>query len=301
MRLYPLLAILALLLLAGCVPVAKEPFYTPGDLVFEKALIGDYMQGPEQTVFLKRGEGKSYLYGPADKEKDARPAYLIKLGDYYFMDQEMPGQGQHFFYKVGVVGQEVRVWVMSVPWLKAVVEKDPKAIAYEIKKEVTKENGKEVVHEQFIFTGPTKDMQAFVLRYIDTPEAWVGPVSYQAKFDMPIKAHGLMSKKQQTFECWYEFRTIVGKLAADPMADPVKVVDKAAADLGSLSGKGIDPEAIAVVKEASKTLEGMAEKIRKGEEARPLIKAFVKEMAVPAGKTAGKLSDRYSMKFGVIN
>ncbi len=301
MRLSMLFAILAVLVLVGCVPVAKEPLYAPNDIVFEKALVGDYQQASEQTVFLNKGAGKAYLYGQVGQEKDARTVRLLKLGDYYFMDQEMPAQGQHFFFKVGVVGQEVRVWVLSVPWLKALVEKDPKAVAYEIKREVTREGGREIVREQFILTGPTKDMQAFVLRYLDTPEAWVGPIPYKAKSEMPIKGAGLMSQKQQTFECWFEFRTIVGKLAADPLTDPGKVVAKAAEDLGSVSGKGIDPEAAAVVKKASQDLQAMTDKIRKGEEAQPLIKAFLKETAGPAREAAAKLSDRYSLKFGVIN
>lgn len=297
MRLSTVFAILAVLVFAGCVPVANEPLYTPDDIVFEKALVGEYLR-PEETVFLKKGEGKSYLYGQAGKEKEARAVRLLKLGDYYFMDEEMPVQGQHFFFKVGVVGQEVRVWVMSVPWLKALVEKDPKAVAHEIKRTVIKEGGNEVAREQFIFTGPTKDLQTFVLRYLDTPEAWIGPVTYKAKLEMPVKAAGLLSKKQQTFECWFEFRTIVRKLAADPLTDPAKTVAKAAEDLGSVSGKGIDPEAAAVVKEASQALQKMAEKVSKGEEARPLIKAFLKETAGPANKAAAKLSDRYSLKFG---
>jgi hypothetical protein len=297
MRLTTLFALLVVLL-AGCVPLAKEPLYTPADLVFEKALVGDYRQG-EQTVFLKEGEGKSYLHGQAGQ--NALPVRLFKLGDYYFMDEELAAQGQHFFFKVGVVGQEVRVWTMSVPWLETVVQKNPKAVAHEIQREVVHENGKDVVHEQFILTGPTKDVQAFVLHSVNTPAAWNGPVIYKAKVELPIRDTGLMSKKQQTFESWFEFRTVVEKLAADPLADPINVVTKAAMDLGSLSGDGIDPEAAAVVKKAGQALQKVADQVRKGEEARPLIRVFREETAGPAREAAAKLSGRYALRFGILD
>jgi hypothetical protein len=299
MRLITLFALLVLVLLAGCVPLTKEPLYTPDDLIFEKALVGDYREGPEQTVFLKEGPGKSYLHGQGGAA--GVPARLLKLGDHYFMDEDSATPGYHFFFKVGVVGQEVRVWSMSVGWLKGLVQKDPKAVAYEIKREIVKEGDKDVERETFILTGPTKDLQAFVRGVVDTPEAWNGPFIYKAKFELPIKDAGLVSKKQQTFECWFEFRTIVRNLAADPLTDPVNVVNRAAEDLGSLSGDGIDPEAAGVAKKASQALEKVAEQIRKGGEARPLIKAFLKDTAGPAREAATKLSGRYSLKFGVID
>jgi hypothetical protein len=299
MRLITLFALLVVVLLAGCVPLTKEPLYNPDDLLFEKALVGDYREGPEQTVFLKEGPGQSYLQGHVGEQ--GVPVRLLKLGDHYFMDEDSGTPGQHFFFKVGVVGQEVRVWTMSVPWLKTLVEKDPKAVAYEIKREVVKEGDKDVERDTFILTGPTKDLQAFVRGFVDTPEAWRGPFIYKAKFELPVKDMGLLSKKQQTFECWFEFRTIVRNLAADPLADPVNVVTKAAEDLGSLGGDGIDPEAAAVAKKASQALQKVADQVRKGEEARPLIKAFLKETAGPAREAATKLSGRYSLKFGVID
>src|SRR5437868_6077119 len=108
MRLIALFALLVVVLMVGCVPLTKEPLYTPDDLVFEKALVGDFREGPEQMVFLKEGSGKSYLHGHAGEA--GVPARLFKLGDHYFMDEDSTPQGQHFFFKVGVVGQEVRAW-----------------------------------------------------------------------------------------------------------------------------------------------------------------------------------------------
>jgi hypothetical protein len=287
MRLSTLFAILAVLVFAGCVPVANEPLYTPGDIVFEKALVGEYLQGPEKTVFLKKGEGKSYLYSQAGQEK-ASPVRLLKVGDYYFMDEEMPGQGQHFFFKVGVVGQEVRVWVMSVPWLKALVEKDPKAVAFEIKRKVIKEGGNEVVREQFIFTCPTKGMQAFVLRYLDTPEPGSAG-TLQGQGGDAGQARRPAEQEAADVRVLVRVPHHREEPGRRPTHRPRQGGGQGGRGPGSVSGEGIDPEAAAVVKQASQALQGMADQVRKGEEARPLIKAFLKEMAGPARKAAAKL------------
>jgi hypothetical protein len=291
------------LLLASCVPVSKQPLYSPNDLIFEEGLVGDWQQpGQKDVPFLKKGDGKSYLYG---EKKDAEPTIeyrLLKLGEHYFLDGTgIGGAGGHVFFKVGVVGQEARVRFLHPEWLLALVKKDPKAVTHEVNRKVITENGQEKVQEEVVLTGPTKELQAFVLAQVDSPSAWLGPVVFKAMQNTAVTEAGLFSKKQQTFEYWFEFRTALRSLASKQGDDPVSAVSDAATFVTELPGEGVDADAVALGTETSRKLERIVEQVRKGEPAGTLIQAFLKETAEPTRKTAANLAERYSLTFRGID
>lgn len=163
------------LLLASCVQ-SLHPLYTDKDLVFEPALVGTWeSEGGNLWIFLKSGE-KSYELVYQEKETPAKfQAHLVKLGQYQFLDlypasldlkndlQQAHILYTHTFFRVWLEHDTLRLAILEHDWLKRMIDQKKISIKHE------------VVDKRVILTAPTKDLQKFVLKYANDPEAFPKP------------------------------------------------------------------------------------------------------------------------------
>ena len=81
-----------LLALPGCFLPSANPLHDEDCIVFRDDLVGQYKQD-ESTRILRKGEGKFYtivIPGEDGDREATMQAALVKLGDEYFVDWEIP-------------------------------------------------------------------------------------------------------------------------------------------------------------------------------------------------------------------
>lgn len=166
-------------LLAGCVPIAVQPFYRMADVIHDPALLGtwkDKPDGKERWTFTA-AEGKSYaLEIQSDDQRGVFVAYLFKLGNERFLDlypaktpleekleknpynvSLIPG---HVFVRVRATDPALRMSGMGLDWLRQRLKEDPKAVEHS------------VIEDRVVFTGSTEAMQAFIKQHLTNADAW---------------------------------------------------------------------------------------------------------------------------------
>jgi len=184
------------LLLPGCVP-SVNPLYTEKDLVFDPALIGTWGESDskETWVFEKSGDKKYKLLQTDNEERTAEfEVHLVKLKEHLFLDLYLinPGPGEwkindlakfgfiirpaHMFLKVTQIEPKLQMSFLDPSWLKELVEKDPKAIGHEKLR-----NSSDQKEEQIVLTASTKDLQSFVLKYVNDEKAFGKPGEMEKK------------------------------------------------------------------------------------------------------------------------
>jgi len=168
-------------LLGGCVPVMSlHPLYTKEDVVFEKKLLGTWMQDDNETIWefkCPNEPGKTYKFTFSDKEgqKGSFDAHLTKLQDKLFLDV-YPGEPPwdekdpnrlvwpyntlflipaHTFIKIDSIEPQSKMRLTDDDEMEKLLKEDPNAVKHES------------VKDGFILTASTKELQAFVLKYAD--------------------------------------------------------------------------------------------------------------------------------------
>lgn len=163
------------LLLAGCIP-SIHPLYGPGDLAFAEELLGIWeRRGDKARWAFTAYAPKSYrLVQTDDKGREGRfEARLLRLDGKLFLDlypEDAPGElneyyrahlvKTHTFLHVEALEPRLRLRGMNHGWLRQLLEKSPGAIAHERR------------GNRIVLTAPTGELQAFVLRHLETPEAF---------------------------------------------------------------------------------------------------------------------------------
>jgi hypothetical protein len=174
--------IAAILLLAGCIP-SLHPLYTEKDVFFDPALLGTWRQrGEEVSWAFSAHEPRAYRLVFADEKKreGVFSVRLLRLEGKMFLDlyPEDPAKEMNAYYKAHLVKAHtfmavqqiepvLRMSAMSHNWLDDLLKKNPGAIAHE-------RRGNEIV-----FTAGTREMQAFVLKHLSTPEAFGKPTEME--------------------------------------------------------------------------------------------------------------------------
>ena len=162
----------------GCIP-SLHPIYTENDLIFDKALVGQWKdQDPNshrQWRFTSSNE-ESYrlVYGNSDGEQSVFHAHLARIQGTMFLDvqpEERELRADPFFESHVILGHsflhveriqpQLRLRAMDPTWLEQHLEKNPEAIACE------KLNG------DIVITASTQELQRFVLRHVTTEGAFM--------------------------------------------------------------------------------------------------------------------------------
>ncbi|MDE3068054.1 MAG: hypothetical protein KGJ60_10955 [Verrucomicrobiota bacterium] len=179
-------ALLALaLFLAGCVVTSVYPFYTDKDLVSNPVLPGKWVDAdatnpPSEYAQIKPLDGKGYwvtLVGA--QETNSMEAHLFRLKQQLFLDtfptnRSLDYVPTHQVSKVLQIVPRLETADLNYDWLSHLLEKHPKAIRHLVLPEKPGEEGGRIV-----LTADTKELQRFLLKYVNNTNAWNNPSHYK--------------------------------------------------------------------------------------------------------------------------
>jgi hypothetical protein len=175
-----------MLFFAGCVVTSVYPYYTGKDLVFDRALLGDWVEAgatnasAEYARFEQAGE-KDYrvtIFGT--DETNSMEAHLFRLKQQLFLDvcptnRSLDFVPTHQVSKVMQIGPGIETANLNYDWLAKLLEKNPRAIRHMVLREKTgDEHGGRIV-----LTAETKELQRFLLKYVNDPNAWNEPSQFK--------------------------------------------------------------------------------------------------------------------------
>jgi hypothetical protein len=184
MRVVKSLIVIAVgVLLTSCTP-SLHPLYTEKELIFEPALLGRWVledDGHNKTEWtFGKLEGSTYRLMTVDDDGAARfEARLLKLGPHLFLDlypEEPEGKTgfynlhmvrAHTFLRVKVEDHVLSVSMLDQEWLEKGVETGGLKIAHER------------VNGGLLLTAPTPELQQFVLKVADNPDAFPETSSFR--------------------------------------------------------------------------------------------------------------------------
>lgn len=174
---------LALLLLAGCVTLSVYPYYTAKDVIFDSALLGNWIEEGKtnadgQVWTFEKINERAYRFTVTDTDKDKFEfdAHLFKLKGHTFLDclrrdrerDEFTVPG-HVLLRVDQLQPTLEVRVLDYDWLKKLLEKNPKAIRHAL---IPKAGANGNESEDLVLTASTAELQKFILKHLNTEEAW---------------------------------------------------------------------------------------------------------------------------------
>ena len=184
------IALTLLIVMCGCIE-SLHPFYSEKDLVFEPALVGTWSEpgstSEESWAFAPSGE-KAYrlVVTDSDGRSGAFEAHLASLKgalilDLYPEDPELTAstfykdhlQKVHSFVRVVKVGKVLTMSALDVTWLQDFLKKRPRALKHEKTK------------DGILLTASTQELQAFILKHLNTPGAFQDPIDFSRRGDTP--------------------------------------------------------------------------------------------------------------------
>ena len=181
-------------LLGGCVPVMSlHPLYTEKDVVFDKKLLGTWVQNDSNNTWeFKYPDESKKAYGlvfcDEEDKKGSFVAHLVKLRNRLFLDvypSKFPGeQGSnepeweynmlfflpvHTFIKIESIEPQLKMRLTDDDEMEKLLKEDPNAVKYEL------------ADDKLILTASTKELQAFVLKYADDSRVFSDAIVYSRK------------------------------------------------------------------------------------------------------------------------
>jgi len=176
----------AMLFLAGCVVTSIYPYYTDKDLVFDPTMLGDWVdagqtnQTSDYVRFEQTGEKDYRVTAFGAGETNSSDAHLFRLKNQLFVDvcstnRSLDFVPVHQVSKVTQIGPMVETANLNYDWLTKLLGKNPKAIRHMLLHENTgEEQGGRVV-----LTADTKELQRFILKYVNNTNAWKEPTQWK--------------------------------------------------------------------------------------------------------------------------
>lgn len=153
------------------------PLYTDQDVVFEPALLGEWVSEDDSTetmTFEKQGENKYKLrYIDQDSVEGELAVQLLRLNGALFMDISL-GESDlklsslhifvllpvHNFFLISQLDSTLQLSSLEFGWLKELLEKEPEAIRHE------------KVDSSIVLTAAPKELQKFLLKHLKTEGAF---------------------------------------------------------------------------------------------------------------------------------
>lgn len=190
------LALGTVLLISGCFPLSLHPLYTDSDLVFDAGLVNVWRGEDDHWRFTQAGD-KEYRLVYTDKEGKTGQFEVrqLQLGGPRFLDFFPTEKGgaatsmseavqyhlipTHTFAKVSRTETNLALSFLSLDWLGKLLEKDPQAIRHE---RIGTNND-----ETILLTAPTRELQKFVLKYLEDKDAFLQPIDLKRQRPEPKK------------------------------------------------------------------------------------------------------------------
>jgi hypothetical protein len=172
------LATLGAIILAGCIPLSLNPFYTEKDLSFDPALVGRWgEQDKGAQVSFEQNGVSAYLM--VDLEGDSTlkfEVHLFKVGGKLLMDIypksaslgkndlfEMHLIRGHSLLRVDQIAPSLITSGLEKKWLTELLSKDTEALPHVIS------------DDQLVLTATTLELQSFILKHVADENAWEKP------------------------------------------------------------------------------------------------------------------------------
>lgn len=163
------------LLLGGCVISSVYPFYTDKDVAFDATLVGEWAENAEAKdiwKFTRQGTNK-YLVQIVEPDKNTDlEGCLFKLDGQLYLDllgkeQSMTSVPVHLVMRLELAEPALRMASQSVKWLDDWLRQNPAALKHH---RVRTGDGPE--DYRVVLTAETADLQKFLVKQKDNPEAW---------------------------------------------------------------------------------------------------------------------------------
>ena len=216
-------------LLGGCVPIfSLHPLYTKKDVVFKQELVGVWADPnePEGTWEFKRNDESKDAYelivhlAEADDDADdfeakgLFDAHLVNLKGQLFLDiypadegfeQTLESLGQaakdpnnkvwainymiftvpvHTFIKVDLTESTLKMRLTDDDLMEKLLEQNPSAVEHAV-----------IDEKRILLTAPTKELQAFVLKYADGDKLFEEPTVFKRIKAKSVKKTGDSAQK----------------------------------------------------------------------------------------------------------
>ena len=175
-----------MLFFTSCVVTSIYPYYTDKDLVSDPAMLGDWMDAGQtndtsEYVRIERTGEKDYrATGFGTGETNSSDVHLFRLNNQLFVDvcstnRSLDFVPVHQVSKVIQIGPALETANLNYDWLAKLLEKNPKAVRHMLLREKTgDEQGGRVV-----LTADTKELQRFILKYVNNTNAWEEPTQWK--------------------------------------------------------------------------------------------------------------------------
>lgn len=171
--------------LSSCIP-SLYPLYKQENLISSTQLVGDWETADQdQWNFAAPVETGSFTYELSIAQNRAFETHLVKLGDNHFMNFYPLERGAdsfnhdefyashflpiHTFAKVEVSANELKVWFFDTEWLASLLEQRKIRIRHE------------VLEYGPVLSASTDELQKFLLKYADHPDAYLDPVTFNRR------------------------------------------------------------------------------------------------------------------------
>jgi hypothetical protein len=171
-----------MLFLAGCVVTSIYPYYTDKDLVVDPTMLGKWEETgktnetSEYVRFEPIGTNGYWATVLGSDETNSFEVHLFRLKARLFLDSFPTNRSldyvpTHQVSKVTQTGPALETANLNYDWLAKLLEKNPKAVRHMVLREKPgDEQGGRV-----ILTADTKELQRFILKYVNNTNAWEEP------------------------------------------------------------------------------------------------------------------------------
>jgi hypothetical protein len=167
---------------AGCVVTSICPYYTDKDLVFDPAVLGDWVDASETngtSEYVKiesRGEAGYWATVCEARETNSIEVHLFRLKQQLFLDscptnRSLDFVPVHQVSKVMQIGPVIETANLNYDWLAKLLEQNPRAIRHF----VLREKPEDKQGGRIVLTADTKELQRFLLKYVNNTNAWKEP------------------------------------------------------------------------------------------------------------------------------
>ncbi len=171
------------LLFSGCLVISVYPYYNEKDLTFEPGLLGSWTKisdQPEHWKFEKSDANGYQLTVSDNSSTKVMQAHVFKLHGQSFLDLYAPDAStdvqpppipSHLLLRVVTLSPNAKLAALDHGWLRDLLSTNPKSLRHEVPKTKDKPEDRPIV-----LTADTAELQAFVIKYLETKEAWTEPI-----------------------------------------------------------------------------------------------------------------------------